>query len=144
MSRLNVKEALLGRLLANLPTGASDSDVARKNQKPPFDPAGKSMWLESHIVEASSETTGKSINDSDEQRGFFQIDVRVPLVDDMQDNALLYAIDELATAFKFGTNIVYNGQTVSILDSTPQNLFEDGAWYRGLITINYLTISERV
>jgi len=143
MSRLKTKQAFLDHLLANLPTGITDDDVAFENQKPPFRPKGKVLWLDTHIIEASSDTTGKDITDSDLQRGFFQVDVRVPLVDSMNDNQLMFTVDELASVFRFGTKLVYNGQTVSILNNDTSNSNEDGAWYRRMITINYLTISER-
>jgi hypothetical protein len=143
MSRFSTKEAFLEHLLANLPTGITDSDVARENQKPAFEPKGKSIWLDTHWQEASSSSLGKTQASGDEQRGFFQIDVNVPLVGYFNDNQLLSTIDELASVFRYGTTIVYNTQKVDILESTSPNSAENGAWYRRFITINYLTFSTR-
>ena len=144
MSRLNTKEALLDHLKSNLPTGVTVDGIAEPNQKPVFDPTGKDIWLDTNCIEASSDTTGKSSTDSDEQRGFMQIDIRVPAVSYMNDNQLLFTVDELASTFRFGTQLVYNGQTVSILGNNSPDSQPDGEWYRRMITINYFTISERV
>lgn len=143
MSRLKTKQALLDHLLNNLPTGVSDGDVARENQKPSFDPSGKSLWLDTHWQEASNDTMGKTAASSDEQRGFFQIDVNVPLVDYYNDNLLLSITDELASTFQYGTVVTYNGQSVDILNNDTSNASENGAWYRRFITINYLTFSNK-
>lgn len=144
MSRFKTSEALMEQLLNNLPTGVVDADVARKNQNPPFEPKGKEIWLDANAIEATSETNGKGFDDSDSQRGFFQIDIRVPATSYLNDSQLSFTVDELASAFRFGTSLVYNGQTVSIQDSTSPQSQPDGEWYRRMITINYLTISTRV
>jgi hypothetical protein len=143
MSRLNTKQAFITHLLANLPTGVTADDVAFENQKPTFDPAGKSIWLDTHYQEASSESTGKTSASANEQRGFFQIDVNVSLIDSDYDNKLLLAIDEISSAFSYGTVITYNTQSIDILESTSPNSAENGAWYRRFITINYLTFSNK-
>ncbi len=144
MSRLNTKLSFIEHLESNLPTGVRLDDVAKPNQKPAFEPDGKEIWLEVFAKEATSTTTGKSSTDSDERRGFFQISVRVPLSSYYNDNQILSTIDELASTFKFGTDLLYNGQEVSLLDNNVLDPSEDGAWYRGAITINYLTISNRI
>lgn len=144
MSRLNTKNALQKNLYDNLPTGVLMTDISHKNQSPVFNPEGKDIWLKTYVIEASSETTGKSTTDSDHQHGFMQIDVFIPLTSKAYDNVLTTAIDELASTFKFGTQLVYNGQTVSILDNTSPESKEDGSWFKRIITINYLTISTRV
>ena len=143
MSRLNTKQAFIIHLLANLPTGITANDVALENQKPAFDPKGKDLWLDTHWQEASSVATGKTQASSVEQRGFFQIDVNVPLVDHFDDNKLLSITDELSIIFNEGTTIVYNTQSVDILENSTSNASENGAWYRRFITINYLTFSTR-
>ena len=143
MSRLDTKQALIDRLLANLPTGITSTDVAKENQNPAFNPDGKELWLDTHYQEASSESTGQSNQNGNEQRGFFQIDVNVPLIDFFDDNKLLSIIDELSSIFSYGSTIVYNTQKVDILDSASPNGFENGAWYTRIISINYLTFSNK-
>lgn len=143
MSRLDTKQAFITHLLANLPTGISAGDVAFENQKPPFDPKGKNLWLDTHWQEATSDPTGKTSASSNIQRGFFQIDINTPLTNSSYDNELLGAVDELSIAFSYGTTIVYNTQSVDLLEGTTSNASENGAWYRRFITINYLTFSNR-
>ena len=143
MSRLDTKQAFITHLLANLPTGVTSADIAFENQSPAFNPDGKALWLDTHYQEASSEPMGKTSASSNEQRGFFQIDVNIPITNSNYDNLLLSTIDELSSAFSYGTTIVYNTQNVDLLDSTTPNSSENGAWYRRFITINYLTFSTR-
>ena len=143
MSRLNTKQAFITHLLANLPTGVTADDVALENSNPSFDPKGKSLWLDTHYQEASNVPTGKTAASRDEQRGFFQIDINVPLVDHFNDNKLLSIVDELATTFQYGLTIAYNTQNVDLLENDSPNAAENGAWYRRFITINYLTFSTR-
>jgi hypothetical protein len=143
MSRLDTKQAFITHLLANLPSGITADDVAFENQNPSFNPEGKNLWLDTHYQEASNDPTGKTSASSDEQRGFFQIDVNTPLSNSNYDNELLSTIDELASTFSYGTTIVYNTQSVDLLENTSPNSAENGAWYRRFITINYLTFSPR-
>ena len=143
MSRLNTSGALVTHLLANLPTGVTSDDVVYPNSLELFNPAGKDIWLEYLYDEATSEATGKTNASSNEQRGFFQIDVNVPIHNRNYTNDLLQAIDELSSSFMFGSELLYNGQTVTILDASSPVSSVNGAWYRKLITINYTTFSAR-
>ncbi len=144
MSRDNTEKALYQHLIDNLPTGVSVTDVAWKNPEDPFDPANRQIWLEPSIVESSSNTTGKTISDSDIQKGYMQIDVYVPTKSAAYDTALTAAIDEISSAFRFGTELVYNSQKVSIQSNNSPNSEEDGPYYRRVITIKFLTVSARV
>lgn len=141
MSYLKTKKAFTTYLLANLPTGLTDKDVAFENRK--FNPANKSLWLAAYFIPATTEMMGKSLTDSDEQRGIFQISVFVALNNKKFDNTQLAAIDELISAFKYNTKLVYNTQTVDILESTVNTGSESEAWYQRDISINYLTFSTR-
>jgi len=55
----------------------------------------------------------------------------------------LTAIDELISAFKYNTQMVYNTQTVTTLESTVNTGSESEAWYQRDVSINYLTFSSR-
>ena len=143
MSRLDTKQALITHLLANLPTGVTGADVAYENQQPPFIPEGKGLWVSTSFHEASSESTGQSTLNGNEQRGFLQIDINVPITSNGYDNQLLSSVDELSSAFKYGTTIVYNAQKVDILDSASPASFVSDAWYKRIISINYLTFSNK-
>lgn len=141
MSYLDSKQALVTHLINNLPSGLTTADVAFENRR--FDPANKPLWLAAYFIPASTEMMGKSITDSDEQRGIFQVSVFVALNSDEFDTAQLTAIDELITAFKYNTQMVYNTQTVSALESTVNTGSESEAYYQRDISINYLTFSTR-
>ena len=141
MSYLNTKQAMITHLLSNLPASVTSDDVAFENRK--FDPANKDLWLAAYFIPASVEMMGKSATDKDEQRGIFQISVFVSLNSEEFDNAQLTAIDELISAFKYNTQMVYNTQTVTTLESTVNTGSESEAWYQRDISINYLTFTSR-
>lgn len=140
MSYLDTKQALIQQLInaAIVPT----ADIAFENKK--FDPAGKSLWLAAYFIPASSETTGKTIGSSDEERGIFQVSVFVNLNAPDYDNAQLATIDAIRLAFPYTGQTSYNGQQVDILESTVNNGVESDAWFQRDISINYLTYSSRV
>ena len=141
MSYLNTKTALLTQLLGNLPTGVTDQDVSYENNK--FEPKGKDIWLAAYFIPATSEATGKDTNDTDIEEGMYQISVFVKLNSDNYDIAQLTAIDELKSAFRPSSQLVYNDQTVNIKNSSLTSGTEAGAFFQRDLTINYLTISER-
>lgn len=141
MSYLNTKQAFVTYLLSNLPTGLTSADVAFENNK--FDPTNKSLWLAAYFIPVSTEMMGKTSTSGDEQRGLFQISVFVALNNNDFDNTQLTAIDELITVFKYNTVLVYNTQTVDILESTVNTGSESDAYFQRDISINYLTFSER-
>ena len=141
MSYLNTKQACITHLINNLPSGLTTADIAFENRK--FDPSGKDLWLAAYFIPASTEMMGKSATDKDEQRGIFQISVFVSLNSEEFDNAQLTAIDELISAFKYNTQMVYNTQTVQTLESTVNTGSESEAWYQRDISVSYLTFSSR-
>ena len=141
MSYLNSKQACITHLINNLPSGLTTADIAFENRK--FDPSGKDLWLAAYFIPASTEMMGKSATDKDEQRGIFQISVFVSLNSEEFDNAQLTAIDELISAFKYNTQMVYSTQTVQTLESTVNTGSESEAWYQRDISVSYLTFSSR-
>ncbi len=141
MSYLNSKQACITHLINNLPSGLTTADIAFENRK--FDPSGKDLWLAAYFIPVSTEMMGKSATDKDEQRGIFQISVFVSLNSEEFDNAQLTAIDELISAFKYNTQMVYNTQTVQTLESTVNTGSESEAWYQRDISVSYLTFSSR-
>lgn len=143
MSRLDTKQAFITHLVANLPTGVTSADVAYENQSPSFNPEGKALWISTSFIEASSESTGQSPLNGNEQRGIFQIDINIPITNDNYDNLLLSTVDELSSTFKYGSTIVYNAQKVDILDSVTLAGFASESWYKRIISINYLTFSNK-
>ena len=141
MSYFETKRAMTTHLLNNLPTGLTGDDVAFENYK--FDPANKPLWLAAYFIPATTESMGKTGASGDEQRGIFQISVFVALNSNKFDEAQLLAIDELISAFKYNTQMVYNTQTVQALESTVNTGSESEAWYQRDISVNYLTFSSR-
>ena len=67
----------------------------------------------------------------------------VPLNSDNYDNVQLQAIDELKSAFSYNTELVYNDQIVSVLDSETNAGVESESWFQRDLTINFLTFTNR-
>ena len=142
MSYLNTKQALLTQLVGNLPTGVSDTDIAFENRR--FDPAGKPIWLAAYFIPVSSESTGKTLSSSNEQRGIFQISVYVSVNDDENyDDVQLGVLVELATAFRYNTQMSFSNQNVHALDCNINAGSESGGWYKRDFTLDYLTFSGK-
>jgi len=141
MSQLNTKQAFLSHLINNLPAGLTTADVAFENKK--FKPKNKDLWLAVYYIPATSDMMGKSTTDRDEERGLYQVSVFVSLNNDNYDNTQLQAIDELKSAFSYNTELVYNDQVISILDSETNAGVESEAWFQRDLTINFLTFTNR-
>ena len=141
MSFFNTKQALLTQLINNLPTGLTTADIAFENKN--FNPANKPLWLAAYFIPATTDATAKSSASSDEDRGVFQVSVFVSLNNEDYDNTQLQAIDQLRSAFKYNTQIVYTTQTVQTLDSTLNNGTENESWFKRDISVQYLTFSTR-
>ena len=141
MSQLNTKQAFISHLINNLPTGVTVNDVAFENKK--FKPKNKDLWLAAYYIPATSDMMGKSTTDRDEERGLYQVSVFVPLNSDNYDNVQLRAIDELKSAFSYNTELVYNDQIVSVLDSETNAGVESESWFQRDLTINFLTFTNR-
>ncbi len=141
MSYLNTRQALFKQLLDNLPSGLNSDDVAFENGE--FDPESKSLWLAVYFMPATTESTSKSAESSDEDRGVLQVSVFARLNGDSFDNAQLAVVDEIRTIFKHNTVMVYNGQKVQTVDSTFSVGSESEAWFQRNISINYLTFSNK-
>ena len=138
MSYLDTRQALFTQLL----TVISDGDLAFENDD--FDPANRDLWYAAYFIPAITETTGKTLLSSDEQRGVFQVSVFMKLNAQLSDNAILQAIDTVLSAFRYSDSLVYNGQQVDILESEVNSGTENESWFKRDISINYLTFSERL
>ena len=140
MSYFKTKQALLTKLLSVPITGVTADDISFENKT--FDPKGRSIWLACYFIPATSESLGKTLDSSDEQRGIFQVSVFVALDDGQYDNLQLQVVDILA-GFRYSTSTVYNSQQVDILDSTVNNGTENEAYFKRDISINYLAFNKR-
>lgn len=141
MSYLDTRQACITQLVNNLPTGLTTADVAFENNK--FNPQNRSLWLAAYFIPVTTEATGKTDESQNEQRGIFQVSVFAAINGGNYDTEMLTAIDELTSVFKYNTQMVYNTQTVQVLDSTVSAGSESESWYQRDITINYLTFSGR-
>ena len=141
MSYLKTKQALITQLLATPITGITGADIAFENKD--FDPSGKPLWLACYFIPATSDSLGKTLASSDEQRGIFQVSVFVAMNSGNYDNVQFNAIDEILAGFRYSTTTVYNDTTVDILESTVNNGTENEAFFRRDISISYLTFNER-
>lgn len=139
MSYYDTRQALMTRLIAS--AVVPESNIAFENNT--FDPANKSVWVAAFFIPATTDALGKTSQDFDDQRGIFQISVYVKKNSGDFDTLQLQTIDALKAAFKYNDQLVYNTQTVSILDSTTNNGFEVESWFKRDISINYLTFSQR-
>lgn len=141
MSYFKTKQALLTKLLSVPITGVTADDMSFENKT--FDPKGRSIWLACYFIPATSESLGKTIDSSDEQRGIFQVSVFVALDDGQYDNLQLQVVDDILAGFRYSTSTVYNSQQVDILDSTVNNGTENEAYFKRDISINYLAFNKR-
>ncbi len=138
MSFLKARNALVTQLL----TLVSTEDTALENSV--FKDTNKEVWYSMAFIPASSETTGKTLASSDEDRGIFQVSVMVQINSGNKDLLQLEAIDAIKSGFLYSTSLVYNGQQVDILESDANEGSENDAWFKRDLSINYLTFSERV
>lgn len=138
MSYFDTKQACIQQLL----TSTINSDLIGYENKN-FDPKNLDEWFATYFIPASTEMMGKTLASSDEQRGVFQVSAFVAVDNEDFDNKQLKNIDTILSAFRYGTRIVYNNQTVDILESTVTNGSEQDSWFKRDISINYLTFSKR-
>jgi len=137
MSYLNTKQALIQQLL----TVVSSSDVAFENRY--FDPKDKDLWYAAYFMPVTTEGTGQSLSNAEEQRGFLQVSIFVRSNSADYDNIQLSKVDLILSAFKNTTTVSFSDQDVDILESTLNDGAIDDPWFKRDITINYLTFSNR-
>ncbi len=138
MSLLDTRNALVTQLL----TLVNTNDLAVENSV--FKDTNKDVWYSMAFIPASSETTGKTLASSDEDRGIFQVSVMVQINSGNKDLLQLQAMDDIKSGFLYSTSLVYNGQQVDILEADSNQGSENDAWFKRDLSINYLTFSERV
>ena len=138
MSLLDTRNALVTQLL----TLVNTNDLAVENSV--FKDTNKDVWYSMAFIPASSETTGKTLASSDEDRGIFQVSVMVQINSGNKDLLQLQALDDIKSGFLYSISLVYNGQQVDILEADSNQGSENDAWFKRDLSINYLTYSERV
>ena len=144
MSDLKTLQALRTLLKTVVISGVTNDDVSYMDPPIAFDPSNRNLWLDEAFVPATSETMGKTKASSDEDRGFYQVTVFTPLLGGDFGISASTAIDNIKTVFFNGASQVYQEQKVDILKVTAQPQSESESWLGRVVTINYLTFSERV
>lgn len=141
MSYLNTKQALISKLLSSSISGIDTSSIAYENNV--FDPASKDAFIETFFLPASTESTGKTIASSDEDRGIFQISVYVQYNGGDYDNLQLQIIDSLRKIFANTTSSTYEDQQVDIMESEVNQGSISSGWFKRDMSVNYITFSKR-
>jgi hypothetical protein len=138
MSYLDTRQALIQKLVGTSITGITSADISYENSG--FNPKGKSKFIAGYFIPATSETTGKELAAIQESRGIFQVSVYVKLDGGQSDITQLEIVDSILSGFVYGSEAVYNGQIINILESTVNSGSENEAWFKRDVSINYLTI----
>ena len=139
---IDTSNALISHLKSLAITDITAEDIAYDNVK--FNPSGKDAWLDvafipADISIASKDTTGKS------EEGIFQVSVYIPANDGdgtLYANRQLQIASEILSGFATNVDAVYNGVTVSILNSTLQPMRKSGGWCVRDISINYIRLGD--
>jgi len=142
MSILDTKKALIQQLLTVTSTIFDSDDIAYENAN--FKPENKDAFIQPFFIPASTDMMGKTQDSGDEQRGIFQVSVFVKLNSGNYDNDQLQIVDDVLSAFKYNTSMVYNNQQVDVLSSTVNTGTSNNAYFKRDISINYLTFSQRI
>ena len=138
MSYFDTKQAFIQQLL----TVVNEDDIAFPNDEKDF--SSRPFFYAVFFNPVTTESTGKTLESSDQNFGFFQTSVFVPRNSGNYDNVLFQKVDLIIkTAFRNTTSITYNNQVVNILGSTVNQPVIEYIWYKTDITTNYLTFSER-
>tara|TARA_R110000851_G_scaffold167578_1_gene313256 strand:- start:1109 stop:1537 length:429 start_codon:yes stop_codon:yes gene_type:complete len=141
MSDLDTTQALITKFIATTVTGLTDSDIDTELDF--FDPKGKSIFVKLINIPATSTAMGKSSTDKNEERGIFQVSIFIPMTTKNRRIVMSTAADQVKAGFQFNSTTVYNGQLVTILDSTLNQGRESESWFQRDVSINYLTFSDR-
>ena len=146
MSQLDTERALNDNLINNLPSLITINDVAFENfsvDGKAFKPANKDTWIACYFRPATSDAMSKDDDSTEEDRGFFQVSMFSKLLSPTGNRDLLTLTDGIKSAFKQNRKLVYNGQTVELLNSTTSEGSESDAYYQRIISINYMTFTSR-
>jgi hypothetical protein len=142
MSDSDIRDAMVGLLnTAGIPV----ANISFENK--PFDPddrSDSSYYIAFYFMPSTEDSAGKTLNDDSEQLGSIQISVFTNLNSDYYGTKYLETIDTIKGAFLTGVETSYNGQAVTILDSSNISPSDSESWYQGGLTINYRAFKKRV
>jgi len=136
MSHSKISNALSKRL-QSLP---ASPPVAWENAG--FKPVDGVTFLAETYLPAETSGVGVAATDSLDYTGIYQIDVRAAL-DDYKKEANDTA-DAVASHFRRGTILTYNGQKVTIQSVSRAQGRADGAWWFIPVSVNWRAFSGNV
>jgi hypothetical protein len=136
MSQLQIRNDLLTQAISTMTPLVGDKLAYENND---FDPKGLSIWSDFVFRPATSESCGKSVASSDEERGFIQLSIYIKSNALSYDNEQLAAIDTIKKDFYFGA--VFGG--VQIMEVTVGDAFPVESWFKRPVTINYTAFAGR-
>lgn len=139
MSDLNIRRALATLLVSS---GIPQANIAWENTT--FDPANLEYYIAFYFLPATEDSAGKTLADDSEQLGLVQVSVFTQLNSGDYGTKYLETIDTIKGAFLTGVETSYNGQAVTILDSSNISPSDSESWYQGGLTINYRAFKKRV
>ena len=145
MNILGTSNALTSYLLSVAITDIDASDISWSNTE--YEPSGKDAWLDVWFNPVGANSTTKHAVVGQQEVGFFQISVYVPL-NDLTNNVVNYAnrqlqiITDVLNAFAPNTLIEHDDVKVSITNSNITSPRKAGGWYVRDITINYIKLGE--
>ena len=137
MSYIDTRNALFAGALSGLSVPVAMPNIS-------FDPKGAAAWVALYFIPATSQSLGKTQSSGDERRGLLQVSVYITadLID--YDTKQLQIIDELTSIFWDGSVLTSNTQEVHILESTANEGSVNGSYFKRDLTINYVTITQRI
>jgi len=133
MSQLTIRNTLLQALIDN----ADGVTIAYENQT--FNPEGLDKFMSQFFIPATSESLGKTIESSDDERGIYQVSVFIKAGAPNYDNDQYEIIDNLKAVFYAGATF---GE-VDIIEVTLNNGSSDGAWFKRDLSISYSSYQGR-
>jgi len=139
MSDLNIRRALATLLISS---GIPQSNIAWENTT--FDPANLDYYIAFYFLPSTEDSAGKALADDSEQLGLCQVSVFTKLNSGDYGTKYLETIDTIKGVFLTGVETSYNGQAVTILDSSNISPSDSESWYQGGLTINYRAFKKRV
>jgi len=106
-----------------------------------FDPEGLDKFMSQFFIPATSESLGKTIESSDDERGIYQVSVFIKAGASAPnyDNDQYEIIDNLKAVFYAGATF---GE-VDIIEVTLNNGSSDGAWFKRDLSISYSSYQGR-
>lgn len=133
---VDINNALVKPIVDNAGFGI-EFNYENKNTKP----AIKTPFGQCFLLPVQPEQAALGQDGCDEHSGVFQISLRYP--ENQGNIAALTKADEIASVYKSGAVLTYNGVNVTIESIGIGQALNDGPWFLVPITINYYSFIRR-